>query len=157
MIDTLVPQMIQDSLRLVKRELEPSKGLTVRPGNVYDMLYISFVLGDMVERHWGLLIQECREVESGLQGVAKVLETTIRMLQDVSLDQAMTERYVRLEERQATVQELLRKAAALRLWAEEPLPPIDISSIPRSGNPLTGEGYRSGDKILEEIRQKQTR
>ncbi len=167
MIDTLVSQMIQDNLRRTSNELEASRRQPLLPDAATEMIHASFLLSDLAERHWEFLrdkltlgmehrklLRECREVEVGIRGIFKSVEATLLLLQSASLDQRMAQQFLHLKDRQEAMRGLLQKAEALRIWAETPLPAVDVASIPRMGDPLNREGFRSVDEILADLQKK---
>jgi hypothetical protein len=170
MMDTIAPLLTQKYIELLKTNTEGSgeKMRSISAENANELAYLSLMLSDIIQRHWDFLrdrlslgmdhrkvLEACRQTENMILGVSKNLETMIVLLQSPHLVKSLAGQLARLKARHQTAQELLEKANALRVWAESPMPPINESKIGKKGNPLTGEGFRSVDKIIQDLQQKQ--
>ncbi len=167
MTDILVQRLVRGNLEQLL-ELLRTGGETLSPARISESIYACLIMGDQVERYWELLrdrltlgmddrelIAEAREVAALTELVSQACTSARAKLPGVQLTSPLQAQQDRLNRYSLRMAELHGQAEKLLAWAETPAPHIDPASIPKKGNPLTGEGFKSAAQILAELQRKQ--
>jgi len=123
-------------------------------------------VADMLLRSWDYLRERLTsgmERSQAVSGVKEIRESIDRssatfvkvrqLIEEAPARSGITpEDPIRLDDQVRRIEALRHLADELLRAIERPLPPLDPAAIPMKGNPLAGEGFKTTEQILANLR-----